>query len=293
MNKQLRLTLLLALGFSLSGCDSIVFWEEQTDVEKSPEPDEELNEGNGESSGKSSGKKTKQNQQKKDQKKQPNQFSDVKRTSSIETGLRNSTDPEQFLQERQGSTSQGDLFQLFPLAPTKDGKIVNVERIEDQITGKGDDISKYIKDVTQNGDRGPENGEKGPGPPQPTEPPQPKLAQETQISGAVQVGNDPMLIVKAPNEETSRYVRPGQYIANDQVLIKEINMKDRPTPTVVLQQKGFEQNVIKTVEGEVAVASNKGVSKTGSQEVDDSMPSPPPQQGGESQQPQKVPTFSN
>jgi len=61
--------------------------------------------------------------------------------------------------------------------------------------------------------------------------------------------------VRAPNAKTSRYVRPGEFIANNQVLVKTINMEERPTPTIVLKEVGFDQEVIKPVEEGTAVGA--------------------------------------
>jgi hypothetical protein len=69
-----------------------------------------------------------------------------------------------------------------------------------------------------------------------------------QVQGAVKIGNQVTAILKAPNEQTSRYVRPGQRIANNQVLVKRINIDQRPSPTVILEELGIEQEVVKRVE---------------------------------------------
>jgi hypothetical protein len=55
----------------------------------------------------------------------------------------------------------------------------------------------------------------------------------------VEVGGTPVAIVKVPNEP-ARYVRPGQRIANGQVLVKRIEMNRGPTPVVILEQYGVE-----------------------------------------------------
>jgi hypothetical protein len=59
------------------------------------------------------------------------------------------------------------------------------------------------------------------------------------VTGVVQVGGTPVAIVKVPNEP-ARYVRPGQRIANGQVLVKRIEMNRGPTPVVILEQYGVE-----------------------------------------------------
>jgi hypothetical protein len=64
------------------------------------------------------------------------------------------------------------------------------------------------------------------------------------VTGAIEVGGIPQLIVQSPNEPFSRYVQPGQYIANGQVLIKRVDMSQDP-PVVVLEELG--QEIYKTV----------------------------------------------
>lgn len=70
--------------------------------------------------------------------------------------------------------------------------------------------------------------------------PEPALAAAVEVSGVIQVGNEPQAIVKAPNETTSRYVRVGQRLANGQVLVKRIEMNEGSEPVVVFEQYGIE-----------------------------------------------------
>jgi hypothetical protein len=70
--------------------------------------------------------------------------------------------------------------------------------------------------------------------------PQPVLARGVLVTGVVQVDGVIQAIVKAPNERFSRYVLPGQYIANGQVLVKRIDMTQSATPVVVLEEVGIE-----------------------------------------------------
>lgn len=70
--------------------------------------------------------------------------------------------------------------------------------------------------------------------------PQPNLAQAVQVTGVVQVGEETQIIVKAPEEETSRYVRVGQRLSNGQVLIKRVEANQGSEPIVVLEQNGIE-----------------------------------------------------
>lgn len=75
--------------------------------------------------------------------------------------------------------------------------------------------------------------------------PQPDLAQAVQVTGVIQVGDTTQVIVKAPEEETSRYVRIGQRLSNGQILVKRIEANEGSDPIVVLEQNGIE--VTKTV----------------------------------------------
>ena len=69
--------------------------------------------------------------------------------------------------------------------------------------------------------------------------PQPDLARAVRVTGVVQVGNEVRAIVEPPNE-SSRYVRVGDYLANGQVLVKRIDINAGPDPIVVLEQFGIE-----------------------------------------------------
>jgi hypothetical protein len=70
--------------------------------------------------------------------------------------------------------------------------------------------------------------------------PQPALAQAVEVSGVVQVGEQAQAIIKAPNENTSRYVSVGQRLANGQVLVKRIEMNEGSDPIVIFEQYGIE-----------------------------------------------------
>ncbi|MBE9135066.1 hypothetical protein IQ245_25325, partial [Tychonema sp. LEGE 07196] len=65
-----------------------------------------------------------------------------------------------------------------------------------------------------------------------------------EVSGVVRVGNDILVIVKAPNEPTSRYIKVGQRIASGQVLIKRVDFKSGIEPVVVLEENGVEVSKI-------------------------------------------------
>lgn len=86
----------------------------------------------------------------------------------------------------------------------------------------------------------PEEGLQVPLPPGQTTPPQPAVASVIAVSGIVQVGTTPKAIIKAPNEDYSRYVQAGEYISNGQVLVKRIEMRGSAYPTVVFEEDGVE-----------------------------------------------------
>ena len=92
-------------------------------------------------------------------------------------------------------------------------------------------------------------------------PPQdPDLARSVAVMGVVQVGSEPLAIVKVPNEATSRYVRVGQRLSNGQVLVKRIEINDGSEPVVILEQYGIE--VAKEV-GEKPANSTQAAAPTG------------------------------
>lgn len=64
------------------------------------------------------------------------------------------------------------------------------------------------------------------------------LAQAIEISGVVEVGGKVNIIVKVPDEYSSRYVGVGEYLANGKVLVKRVEMGSEPV--VVLEQNGAE-----------------------------------------------------
>jgi len=165
-------------------------------------------------------------------------------------GLKKATDPEEFIQGR-GITpgeNRSDPFNLFPIAP--DGEVRRQPAASNSPT---EPLPSLPTD-------------------QPAPPPEPKLARAVQVQGAVKIGNQVTAILRAPNEQTSRYVRPGQWIANNQVLVKRINIDQRPTPTVVLEELGIEQEVVKSVEEGMAVDATTVEQKS----VGQLPPLPPP-----------------
>lgn len=70
------------------------------------------------------------------------------------------------------------------------------------------------------------------------------LAEAIEVTGAVQVQNQWLVIVKEP-DSTSRYVKAGDSLANGQVLVKRVIAGPGTDPVVVLQQNGKE--VMKTM----------------------------------------------
>ena len=79
-----------------------------------------------------------------------------------------------------------------------------------------------------------------PAPPPPPPPPSTENAKGVEVSGVVRVGNDILVIVKAPNEPTSRYIKVGQRIARGQVLIKRVDFPSGGDPVVILEENGVE-----------------------------------------------------
>jgi molybdopterin biosynthesis enzyme len=69
--------------------------------------------------------------------------------------------------------------------------------------------------------------------------PNPTLAKAITVTGIVQIGSSRQAIVRSPLEPSSRYVSPGQRIANGQVLVKRIEVRGSE-PVVVLEESGIE-----------------------------------------------------
>ena len=76
--------------------------------------------------------------------------------------------------------------------------------------------------------------------PAPPPPPSTDLATSTEVSGVVKVGNETQVIVRVPNEPTSRYVKVGQRLSNGQVLVKRVDVKSGAEPIVILEENGVE-----------------------------------------------------
>lgn len=73
----------------------------------------------------------------------------------------------------------------------------------------------------------------------------PTLARDVVVTGLVELGGKPKIIVNAPEETSSRYVEVGQYLSNGQILVKSIDPDHFPTPLITLEQSGVE--VVKAV----------------------------------------------
>ncbi|HEY9640509.1 MAG TPA: hypothetical protein V6C57_08495 [Coleofasciculaceae cyanobacterium] len=77
------------------------------------------------------------------------------------------------------------------------------------------------------------------------------LAQAIEVSGVVQTGSSTSIIVKVPDERTTRYVSVGDRLANGRVLVKRVEMGAEPV--VILEQDGAE--TIKSIGGGAAIGS--------------------------------------
>ncbi|MDX2213585.1 MAG: hypothetical protein SFY66_09870 [Oculatellaceae cyanobacterium bins.114] len=72
-----------------------------------------------------------------------------------------------------------------------------------------------------------------------------RLAESIVVTGVVQVGDVVSAIVQVPNEQSSRYVRVGDSLANGRVVVDRIEMMADGEPRVILLQDGVE--TIRTV----------------------------------------------
>ena len=93
-----------------------------------------------------------------------------------------------------------------------------------------------------------------------------ELAQNVVISGLYESNGSTKLIVRAPEEDNSRYVEVGQYLSNGRVLVKSIDPYHFPTPLVILEQSGIE--IAKTV-GETPEDSRNRVSSVPTKSSDE------------------------
>jgi hypothetical protein len=224
MKKQLLIPILITSGLSLSSCDLLSFdtgsdtnnQSEESSSNTQPETQQEtIN---------------------------PEPLNSIPLESSTIEGLTSPTNPDELLQ-RQGvapGESRRDPFTLFPVPPQE--KVPPLEEQEEEPPTEQEEEPPTEQEEEPPAESLPNLGES------PSDPPQPEIAQAVEIQGVVKIGNQTLVILKAPNEQTSRYVRPGQLIANGQVLVKSVNVNQTPTPTVVLEELGVEEQVIKAVE---------------------------------------------
>lgn len=227
MKKPFLILIFVILGLSLSSCNLLPFGVD-TETESEPESNAPQEQQDPSSEAETEGTEEGAIAEEETEDATPSRVSSV-------AGLTRATDPEDFLQQRGNIPGENrqDPFTLFPVAPQ--------EEIEN------------IEDTEENAEPLPTLPETPSAPP--PEIPQPEIARGVQVQGAIKIGNEVVAILKAPNEQTSRYVRPGQLIANGQVLLKSININQRPTPTVVLEELGIDQEVIKPVEEGMEVES--------------------------------------
>lgn len=66
------------------------------------------------------------------------------------------------------------------------------------------------------------------------------LAEQVVVSGIIELAEVTQIIINAPNEPYTRYVQPGQYVSNGEVLVKRVETGSGGTPIVVLEQSGIE-----------------------------------------------------
>ena len=143
-------------------------------------------------------------------------------------GLIPSTNPEQ--RRQQVTKGRKDPFALVPLQPTlqqPESQLAKPQpQIKPSIAPKKTPIT--VKPKPQN-----------PAVPMPPAlPPLPELARGVVVFGVIQIDGTPQVIVKAPNEEFTRYVGIGQLLANGQVRVKRIEGLRSPSPVVVLEELG-------------------------------------------------------
>jgi hypothetical protein len=84
---------------------------------------------------------------------------------------------------------------------------------------------------------------------------EPTVAKNVMISGLYEANGQTKLIIQESEENTSRYVDIGEYIANGQVLVKSVDKSHLPTPLVILEESGVE--VSKSI-GEVPEGDSNG-----------------------------------
>jgi len=148
------------------------------------------------------------------------------------TGLIPPIDPDS--RRKEVSKGKQDPFLLFPIKATQQVKAINSKPKNSSIANNPGPIkSPPIVEKT------------------PEEVPKTDLANDTLVSGVISIGNNIKILLKAPNENNTRYVQVGQYISNGQILVKRVENPNSSTPIVVLEENG--QEVYKKV-GQAIIA---------------------------------------
>lgn len=222
MQKFYLLNLFLIVSFFLGGCDLLPFGvetepDDQTTETTSPPPED--------------------NEEEEEEEDEEIARSPV---SSV-SGLQQATDPDEFVRQRGDVPGQqrSDPFGFFPVSSDKITRVEPEPEPEPEEPEPEEPEPETTEDST------------------PKPPPEPELARGIQIQGISRIGNQTVAIIKAPNEPTSRRVRAGEVIAQDQVLVKEIDLDGQPNPIVILEELGIDQEVRKEVTGEVAFGNSE------------------------------------
>jgi hypothetical protein len=79
------------------------------------------------------------------------------------------------------------------------------------------------------------------------------MAEAIEISGVVQAGSKTSIILKVPDEQTSRYASVGERLASGRVLIKRVEMGSEPV--VILEQDGRE--FVKSIGSSSSIVARK------------------------------------
>ena len=157
-------------------------------------------------------------------------------------GLRKSTDPAERLKVAQSRLGRPDPFAGNPI--TVQVQLPSPKPVSGSSTSTTLPSLPGLPTVTVPGTPGDPSGSSGTLPPDqvlvPTVVlPNPTLAKAITVTGIVQIGSSRQAIVRSPLEPSSRYVSPGQRIANGQVLVKRIEVRGSE-PVVVLEESGIE-----------------------------------------------------
>ena len=173
---------------------------------------------------------------------------EIEATQTI-AGLIPATDSD--IRVRKSARGRQDPFSVVTLVPKIE--IEEEEKPSQPVNNRANRTNRTQNRVTQRPNNRPNNN-RLPNPPSRSNP---SLAQEVVISGLYESNGRTKLIVKAPEEDNSRYVEVGQYLSNGQILVKSIDRNHFPTPMIILEQSGVE--VLKTI-GETPEDSRNRVS---------------------------------